>query len=409
MNHARTDIVDLRNVRTKEQERIARLRWEAGEEARRAEAYRQAHTPRPQRHWNDIVSGVFRVASLLLVVGTATVYVPSIASSLSYFTDTEASGSTLASGLFDLTATTTQHAETLSCGGMEDAIITLSSDADGLESHITASTTALSGSLELCNSIELDVRHHSNTVFSGQLYDFAATDLTDGDLRFIASVSEHAGPFDDDVSCTMTIRFESWLSCSSDFAQSGYSDAEEVELTFTIDSDTCHECDDPCDTCGDLYVDIENNNHATVTNNIIVISNTGDNEGTGSTTIETGGASSTVFIYNEINTSSTTVISTCTCTDCGCPTPCDIDPCVVPNAQSTEHASSSEERMIEEVATEAASSSDEVVSEEQGQETTDDSPPPEDESEDSNEATDAEDLALQIQAQLDERLSGLLK
>jgi len=383
-------IIDLRNVRTKEQKRIEHLRELA---RRQAEAAREGErTTSARAGWNDLVSGVLRVSSMVLVVAGAWSVFPGLASSLSYFTDTEAGNSHLASGLLDLTVSD-PAAELVACGGMAVASTSIETDAMGFPTSVSASTTSLEGSLGLCEALDLAVRYDtatdSVTVYTGPAGGFAADELGEGQLRFIASLDGDAGPFPGDVSCIMNIDFRAWLASASGFEESGYRDRELTQVIFTVDADTCDECDKPCDNCGDLIVTVENDNDATVVNAFTAEADTGGNEGQGTTTIETGDASTSVSVVNEVNTNITNIISACGCTgECSCVDACDADPCA--EAADDGQAPSSEEALPEET--------EPLVPAEE--------PPAQETSTSAESATDSvEDAIADIQDRLNDRLS----
>jgi|GEM_PF-6810277 len=378
----RSSIVDLRNVRTEECERVERLRREALLQEERARVLAQAQTIQDKRRWQDVVNGVLRVASIVFVVAGSWNVLPTLTGSLSYFMDTEASGSHMTTGFLELSATTSPQVTELSCGGMHDPEVHI--QTDGNPATVSASTTALAGSVALCEAIELDVRHHGETLYSGPLTSFSADGILDGTMRFIVSLPDDAGPFADDARCTTSIEFVAVQQRHG--GEAGFTDRETVELAFSVDTSSCDSCDEPCDTCGDLYVDIVNDNDATVINIFDISSGTGGNTASSGGTIITGDASSTVLIENSVNVNETVIEVDCCCEceeECGeCVSECD-NPC-----GEAEDEPDSEEVAVDEVdeAPEPADEGEEEVSEE-------------------SELT-AEDLAAQIQAELDARLQG---
>ncbi len=285
-----------------------------------------------------VCGGISRVAGIVCSVALLWVYLPSVAASLAYFTDTEGAPAELRTGLLELSVTDPGVAA-VGCGGMADLPVPVAVETSGAPAVVRASTTAVSGDAALCDALSLDVELGSSSelVYSGPLAGFFLPAHAPADLRFIAELPASAAPLPDSASCTMHLTFDAWSASLSTTSPEGFSDHDTTDVTFSVVPGTCTSCTPPCGgNCGDVTVNVENTNEATLTNEVVVTSSTGGNSANGGAggdggggeggggaggTIETGHASSSATITNIVNTTVTNVSTGCTCGDtasCGC-------------------------------------------------------------------------------------------
>ncbi len=337
-------VIDLRGAKTRKQKHFERLRNKAKQSSEyyavSSRAYEQPAISKTisslrkidqnemekqsKKAWNDVVSGVFRVASIALVVAGSWAYLPSITSSLAYFTDTEGASASMTSGFIDLIASSSPEVTELECGGMADPEVYI--ETDGNPVNVTASTTGIMGNVRLCNAMDLDVRLLGETVYSGPLSGFHAEDVEDGTMRFVVSLPDDAGPFPENAECVMNIEYTAIQKRHGGVA--GFSDKENINLAFSVDSESCDSgCGNPCpcDCCGDLDVDVTNDNDGTITNDFDISTNTGGNDASGGDNggdggeIDTGDATTEVDVTNELNINEIIIDENCSgdCCDSG--------------------------------------------------------------------------------------------
>ncbi len=359
--------------------------------------------------WNDIISGVFRVASIAVIVSGSWMYLPSIANSLAYFTDTEGAPSHMTTGFVDLIASSSPEVIELECGGMEDPEVYI--QTEGNEANVSASNIGIVGSANLCNAIELNVRQDGETLYTGSLAGFYAENIEDGLMRFIVSLDSEAGPFAENTQCTTSIEYFAVQKRHGENA--GFSDKEIVELAFSVDEDSCDECEEPpCDPCccGDLYVDVTNENDGTVINDFGISTDTGGNEADGGDgepggdggEIETGDAESEVEAETELNINETTIIQEC-CEGDEC---VEEDLCGEPDEQVGENEETCEEADDRCLLEEEGDDVSEIVPDEEVE--TGDIEEDEEKSEETEEGQLAEEMIADIQNQINEQMSGML-
>jgi hypothetical protein len=395
-------VVDLRGAKTPAQKRAEEIRLRLKEEACKNEEKRQEKEDNAS--WNDVISGVFRLVGIVLIVSGSWTYLPKIALSLAYFTDTEGSSSFMQTGFIDLIATSSPEVTELECGGMKDPEVYI--QTEGNKSVVSASTTGVTGNANLCGALNVDVRENGTTLYSGALSGFNSENIEDGTMRFIVSLDTDAGPFPEDAMCTTTISYLAVQKRHGGIV--GFSDMETVDLAFSVDTESCDNgCDEPCNSCGccgDLFVDITNINNASTTNDLNINVNTGGNTanggngGNGGTqggtggdggdggNIQTGSSSASVIIENIINTASTT-ISQNGCCDDECDE-CENEDCNVCEDESVaDEETNTQEQESEEV------DSEENLSEQNGN---------------TDEELSSEDMIADMQNQINEQISGML-
>ncbi len=299
-------VIDLRGVRTPAQIKNDEMRKRLSSK-QNEKVFLQSDRKEAEASFDDVVSGVFRVAGIMFAVVCAWTYLPNISNSLAYFTDTEGSVSEMATGFIDLIVSYSHSVTELECGEMKDPEVEIS--AEGNKSNVSANVKEITGSASLCGAIDVDVRLLGETIYSGPLQGFYAENIENGTMRFVVSLPDDAGPFPEGTECTTSVEYIAMQSRHG----GGFSDSEIVDLVFSVDSSSCDAgCGDPCDTCGDLYVDITNINNGTTTNDIDININTGgstangDDGGNGGDggdggNIQTGSTSASVIIENILN------------------------------------------------------------------------------------------------------------
>lgn len=275
---------------------------------------------RQQAYLRAVLNGhVRRVASIMLLVGIGWAYVPSLAASFAYLTDTEAGSGRMTSGVLDLLVT---NPDTLAFGctldrRMRDATIGLQRGDGSASLRISASVVEVSGTPALCNAVTLDVQYHTASdttlVYQGTPEGFVA-DLKEGELRFIGAFDPTKGPFASGTACTISIGFDAWAEGADGV---GFHDYDVAPLSFVVTDASCEEgeCGLPCTGCGDTTIVVENVNRATVMNEVHATSTTGGNRAEGGTVVS-GTSTTSVTIVNIVNTNDTTI--TCDCSSCAC-------------------------------------------------------------------------------------------
>ncbi len=399
-------VIDLRGVKTQEEMRVERLRNKVLSEYHSVkdmenisslrEVERSGATKQSKETWSDVISGIFRVASIVLLVAGSWTYLPTIASSLAYFTDTEAGSAMMTSGFIDLIASSSPAVTELECGGMADPEVYI--ETDGNPVNVTASTTGITGNVGLCNAMDLDVRLLGETVYSGPLNGFHAEDIEDGTMRFIVSLPDDAGPFPENAECVMNIKYTAVQKRHGGGV--GFSDEENIDLAFSVDAESCDDGCDPCscDCCGDLDVGVTNDNDGTIINDFDISTNTGGNTATSGGTIITGNATSAVSVVNILNVNDTNVENDC-------------DGCTASSSDDVEE--NDDDEVTEEVNNEDCQSA-EVSTEEclhtvtSAEEEEDVSGTTSTEDLSDNISTDMDDLAESIQDSINEHMSGML-
>lgn len=267
---------------------------------------------------------LLRVTCMVLVVASAYHYLPYVASSLAYFTDTEgAPANVLAAGLLDIQADG-GGAETLACGDTTTFSVQTTLTTSRPANYSVGVENAY-GNMALCERLAVDaklddVRQYPNGGSDALLGLYVPSVTTSGLWTFDVSLPLGAQDIPDGAYCSVDIVFQAWCPLTGSYGD-GFSDEDRVTIQVTKEGCNGPDCE-PCGTggCGDVTVVVENNNSATVVNNISSSANTGGNSASGGGTVVTGDSTSVVNVVNTVNTNVTTITNSNCCSACGCTT-----------------------------------------------------------------------------------------
>ncbi len=306
-----------------------------------------------------ILAGARMVALLGVLFGNWLV-LNAVGSTVSYFNDTEVGAGMFEASFIDLLTISLDDPAPVTCEGMTDAVINVSSDKDGFPVSYQATTTAVTGDAAFCSALTLIGRYTpasggpTQTVYTGPLQSFQAGPLSeDGALRLLAELPETISGIGETATCTLTIGFEGWLTGLPGILSGGFTDTEEVAVTFTFDSSGCDNCECSGGVCGNVDVHVENDNDATVVTDMDISMGTGGNSANGGNggaggaggnngsaggdggdggaggNVTSGNTSASISITQTVNSNSTTIevggcCDECVCDECGEST-CDFD------------------------------------------------------------------------------------
>lgn len=293
------------------------------------------------------VQGMFlptiRLLALLTIVVNGWMVMPTLAKTLSYFTDTEgAPANMMSTQTLDLIATTTVASSTpLSCGSFETFDVSVFTAEGSAKANYSVVTEKISGNDVLCDNLLLTAWIDDEEVYTEDpLLSFFYDDAhAPSDWKFKVKLPLMA--LDEGIpagaECNVDLVFNAYCPMN---APGGYTDVERIPLHIVKVGECTGEA--PCEPCtgggcGDVNVVVENTNNATVTNIASSTANTGGNSANGGNggnggagggnggnggaggTIITGNASSSVSITNVVNTNNTSVTTSCSgcCNNCG--------------------------------------------------------------------------------------------
>lgn len=296
-------VVDLRGVRTKAMEARLLARQRLYKE-------RLATVPTPiaeehQKHASDASTesrlrasfpGLLRVAAIVLTLGAAVHYLPTVTSSLAYFSDTEGAPSSMSAALLGINVADPGGPLPLSCGASiaasESAVVHFESLEGSVPFSGSVRTSATFGSAPLCEDIELNVDFHdtltdaTSTLYTGSISGFTHALRGTGDVTLTALLDDEDGPYTTADSCTIELAFAAYSTTDEYENPGGFRDFATTTVSFSIESNGT--CPGPCEpTCpeggcvGDVLIDVENNNEADVTNVVDISTNTGGNSANG--------------------------------------------------------------------------------------------------------------------------------
>lgn len=278
-----------------------------------------------------------RVAVILLIVSVNWVGLSALGSTVSYFSDSERSlGNLLAAALLDLTTSDgTGERRTLQCGGTQEYHIAVSTHINSLTTTYAAEAEMIGGDTAFCEALGLTALKDGKEVYQGPLLEFA-TDPQEGAAawQFLVSLPDDATHIPHKAECDVDLVFRGWCTDVELFSESGFNDIERVPLRLAKKVPGCKK--KGC-VIGDVEIDIDNNNNADIDNDVDVDVNTGGNSADGGDggsggdggggggdggaggSIDTGNATSSISVENDVNKNETTVNIGCTagCTSCG--------------------------------------------------------------------------------------------
>ena len=305
--------------------------------------------PKPKiSRMDGIILPALRVMALLVIVGAGTVVMPTLARTVSYFSDTEAAPSALSTRTLDLIATTTMPSDIpLSCGDYNQFEVSVFTAEGSSPANYSVVAEKVGGDDILCDHLLLTAwLEGEEVVHEEPLLGFFYDDVTapsnwEFKVKLPLQALDEAIP--EGATCAVDLVFNAYCPMT---APGGYTDEERIPIRITKVGECTGE--EPCEPCtsgncggGDVTIIIDNDNTATVTNTASTSANTGGNSANGGNggaggsggasggnggqggTVTTGNATTSVSFTNVVNTNTTTVTTSCsgncnTCTgNCG--------------------------------------------------------------------------------------------
>jgi hypothetical protein len=188
-----------------------------------------------------VLTHVVRVLSIVFVVSSVWYVLPTVAVSLSYFTDTEAApANSIASALLSIDAD----------GGGTYELASGASVRIPIETELVTSrsaqyaihTTYATGTPELCELVNAelwqgDYRHFPNGG-SPDLLDVEVSHATSSGLwNLDVSLPTFASSIPDGTSCSVELVFQAWCTTTGDYGD-GFSDEDRVRVTIVKSGDS---------------------------------------------------------------------------------------------------------------------------------------------------------------------------
>ncbi len=291
----------------------------------------------------NVTAPLLRIAALVLSIVGMWQVLPAVTASIAYFTDTEATSGRLSAALLELDAEGGGD-ETLACGTMKSFPVYVELTKTRAAQY-AVSVEQATGDAALCDLLRVEAWLKGERLYptggSGKLLDLGIEGVTESGLwDFRVELPSSAQSIPDGSYCMVDIVFRAWCPMTGAFGD-GFFDEDRVTLTVRkegCEGDECLPC--PGGVCGDVSIEVVNENHALVENTVTVTANTGGNSANGGDggeggaggggggnggaggTITTGNSSASVSITNVVNANETTITVSGCCKSCPCDTSC---------------------------------------------------------------------------------------